>query len=256
MGAAQDRLPRDLTGEDAVATVLGDQQLVVDPRDESIAHCLLNLGQWEWWVSKAIADVMRPGVNCVDVGANAGYFVAQLKALGARRVLALEPQPALVRRLQESVRLNQWSGVEVLQLAAAEGRGTAALSIPSENNLGGSSIMVRNGDTILENVQTVALDELLADWDELHLVKLDAEGAEPRIWAGMQETIRRFPDLHVFAEMTVNHDSDPWLDEVEAAGFTLRFLDYDLSVRAFDRSRLRDRVMYMMYLHRDDPAWA
>ena len=237
---------------DSVARVLCEFELAVDPRDQSIAQHLLAVGFWEWWVSKVVADVMRPGVTCVDIGANAGYFTALLVGLGARRVLAVEPQPELVRRLRDSIRRNRWDGVDVLELLVSDARGESGLCVPDAQHLGGATMMARRGSHTIEGIPTVPLDELTADLDELHLVKMDAEGAEPKIWAGMQETLRRFPDLYVLAEMTVNRDSRPWLDAIEAAGFPLRYVAHSGAVLPFYRDLLDQEPLFMLYLHRDE----
>lgn len=234
---------------DAVARVLDGPELVVDPRDKSIAEHLLVCGFWEWWISQAIADCMRPGTICVDVGANAGYFAALFCSLGAARTIAIEPHPELARRLRQSAARNGWTGVEVVEAAVGDHAGHTELLVHSADNLGGSCVVdVARPGSITVPLRT--LDQVLGDLAPIQVLKMDCEGSEPRIWRGMRGVLDRNPDLHVFAEVTVNTEAAPWLAEV-AREFPLRFVDYDGSLQPLDVTALVDRPLWMVYLHRD-----
>ena len=235
---------------DATARVLERCDVVVDPRDRSVAHHMLTVGFWEWWITRAIADCMRPGRPCVDVGANAGYFAALFTALGASAVAAVEPHPELARRLRTTAASNGWSHWEVIESAVGDAPGTAHLHVHGDDNLGGSCLVPAAGArTIAVPIQT--LDALLGDREGIQVIKIDCEGSEPRIWRGMQRVLARNPDVHVFAELTVNSEARPWLDAIAAQGFPLRFVDYDAELEELDRDRIGDRELWMVYLHRD-----
>lgn len=245
--------PRHLdTGEDAVARVLECCDVVVDPRDRSVAHHMLEVGFWEWWVTKAIADCMRPGTICVDLGANAGYFGALFVSLGASAVVEVEANPQLARRLRETARRNGWQHVDVVECAVGAREGAARLVVYGEDNLGGSCI-VPNGfehDGCID-VPMRTLDQVLGDLAPIQVIKIDCEGSEPAIWRGMQRVLANNPDVHVFAEVTVNDEAAPWLRDVAAMGFTLRYCEYDGSLQPLAIDRLQDRELWMAYFHRD-----
>lgn len=244
-------LPDDGIGPHGLARVLVDMELVVDPRDLSIAKHLLQVGHWEWWVSKAISDVVRPGAVCVDVGANFGYFTALFMGMGASKVLAIEPQAALAQRLRASARINGWTQVEVVQIAVTDRSGRADLNVPSVDNLGGSSLLASGGDITEGDVRTVALDDILRVQPPPDVIKIDAEGAEILIWDGMQQTLQRNPGVHMFIEMTINPAAEAWLDRLEAEGYHLRYVAYDGTTPSFDRAAMHDEPLWMLYLHRD-----
>ena len=127
--------PRELAGpHDAIARVLECCELVVDPRDGAVARHLLEVGFWEWWITKAIADCMRTGTICVDLGANAGYFGALFASLGAAACISVEPHPALARRLRASGARNGWPDFEVVECAVGDREGTARLLVRSEEH--------------------------------------------------------------------------------------------------------------------------
>lgn len=235
--------------ENATARVLETCDVVVDPRDRSVAHHMVTVGFWEWWITRAIADCMRPDTLCVDVGANAGYFAAAFSALGAREVVAIEPHPALAARLRRTAAQNGWNW-RVLATAVGDAAGSALLHVHGGDNLGGSCLVDAASErTMAVPVQT--LDALLPDQGPIQVVKIDCEGSEPRIWRGMQNVLAANPDVHVFAELTVNSEAAPWLRELAATGYQLRFVDYDAELRPLSIEQIGDRPLWMLYLHRD-----
>ncbi len=148
--------------EAAIARVLERLDVVVDPRDQAVAHHMLTVGFWEWWITRAMADCMRPGTVCVDVGANGGYFAALCVGLGASEVVAIEPHPQLAARLRATARRNGWQQMRVIESAVGDTAGRANLFVQGDDNLGGSTLIAdKNERTIDVPVQT--LDALLGD---------------------------------------------------------------------------------------------
>lgn len=249
--AARQR-PLDLDdGKNAVARVLETCDVIVDPRDRSVAHCMKTIGSWEWWITRVMADCMRPGTVCVDVGANCGYFAAVFVALGARKVVAIEPHPELAARLRQTALRNRWSHFEVIESAVGDVPGRANLFVHGDDNLGGSTLVAVPDDRTID-VPIETLDALLSDLCDVQVLKLDCEGFEPRIWRGMQQVLARNPDVHVFAELLVNHEAAPWLRELESQGWQLRFVDYDASIQELRIDQIAERPLWMLYLHKDE----
>lgn len=64
------------------------------------------LGTVETEVQDALAELLRPGDVFYDVGANVGYFtIIAARLVGPEgRVVAVEPQPEAVKRLQHKRR--------------------------------------------------------------------------------------------------------------------------------------------------------
>lgn len=257
---AAQRRRRDLDdGENALARVLEHCELFVDPRDKSVAQPMLEVGFWEWWITRAVADCMVPGRVCVDVGANGGYFAALFAALGASEIVAVEPHPDLALRLRRSASHNGWNHLRVIESAVSDHRGTMHLVVRGNDNLGGCFVapdpLPDWGETTEDlraiRVPVATLDDLLADSAPIQVIKIDCEGSEPRIWTGMQQVLQRHPDVHVFAELLVNDEAIRWLELLVATGWPLRVVDYDGSLRAITVTEARERQIWMLYLHRD-----
>lgn len=250
--AAQQRPTQFDTETDAIARVLETCDVVVDPRDGSVAKHMLEVGFWEWWVTKAMADCMRPGTICVDLGANAGYFGALFQSLGAAATISVEANPELARRLRQTGERNGWQHFEVVECAVGDREGNARLLVRGEDNLGGACIVPQDyqDDGILE-VPMRTLDQLLGDLAPIQVLKMDCEGSEPAIWRGMQGVLAHNPQMHIFAEVTVNAEAEPWLRDVAAAGYTIRYCEYDGSTPLLDIDRLGERQLWMAYFHRE-----
>lgn len=115
----------------------------------------------------------------VDVGANAGIYSLTAAAGGAARVLAIEPNPAVLGRLLFNARANGFD-IATEQAGVAEAAGTFDLVL-DDSNLGGSSLSLARG------ARKIAVPCLpLADILDRHgitrvdALKIDIEGAEDR----------------------------------------------------------------------------
>ena len=177
--------------------------LYVDMNDESVTPCLIRDGYWESWITAWCFNNIGPDDNCVDIGANMGYFTGIFAEISlGGNVIAFEPQPVYYNLLKKSIALNQWQNVTVYPYAISDKEGTATLVIPGK--LGGSaSIAVEKFDpkwgvqTDL-TVKTICLDA----WSDqrIDFIKIDAEGAEPSIWAGMQGVLANNPQCVIIME--------------------------------------------------------
>lgn len=192
--------PAYLGDRQALCRVLGRYKMFVDTRDRGLGSHLLLDGYWEIWLTRLIARAVRPGMVCVDIGANLGYhalLMADLAGPGGR-LLAVEPNPAMARLLQANLDINGF-GPRARVLAAALGDGQAAsgfLAIPhgEPKNAalipGAAAGRAAEGAAVLD-VPVLALDSLAGDWPRIDLVKIDAEGAEDAILRGMAAILRR-----------------------------------------------------------------
>lgn len=140
---------------------------------------------------------LAPGGTFVDVGANIGYFaLLGATAVGAGgRVVALEPHPHIAAELRANVSINRLPQVSVLELAASSEAGTATLAgFREDGNWGAAKLSEDSGDADVPAfpVRCAPLDAILDDADvgPVDLVKIDVEGAEPRVLEGMRDGLR------------------------------------------------------------------
>jgi FkbM family methyltransferase len=132
---------------------------------------------------------LRPGMMVVDIGANIGFMTCLAAQLvGATgRVLAIEPEPANVALLRANVaRQGLDQTVTVYPCAAGAAGGTIGLS-RSEWNFGDHRVGTSGPNTITVDVRTV--DELAHHLPRVDFVKMDVQGYEVSVFAGMRNTL-------------------------------------------------------------------
>lgn len=146
---------------------------------------------------ESLRTFVRAGDWVVDVGANVGHFTVRFArwTRAGGKVLALEPEPDNLVALRDAVaRAGLRDTIETVAGAAAESAGVAYLRLnphnPADHRLGQSGVPV--------TLHT--LDALMAERGDppVGLVKIDVQGAEPRVIAGAEQLLRRCrPALYI-----------------------------------------------------------
>ena len=244
-----------LGNDRALTRILGRHKIFLQTVDHGFACHLMIDGFWEAWVTQFLARVVLPGMTVVDVGANFGYFTLLLAdGVGETgSVLAVEPNPEAATMLCESVALNGFEArTRVSACALGDAPGTALLFLPDHEPKNASivdNMYSLGGRTIETPVRT--LDELASDGPRIDFIKIDAEGSEPRIWAGMQEIVRR-DRPRLLLEFNARRCIEPrtFLDGLMAAYGPPHELSGDGDLAPFDpdsattRDRCRDHLLY------------
>lgn len=230
-------------------------RLILDTRDIILTPIVLLNGEWEPETSRALLDILRPGMTFVDVGANMGYFTClaarAVRAGGAPgQVWAFEPDPESYEFLADNVALNwMFEGVH-LERKGVYFRSTTLTLYRREKYVGNTSLgEVAEGDLarIIDRqtphqVEVVSLDDyFLADGKPIDLMKIDVEGAEPHVIQGMAGLLRAQPQMRLMMEWspgqitgTMKLDPAPMLNTLKSYGFRASFIGSRLEPVAFD----------------------
>lgn len=237
-------------GHTALCRCLGMFNLYVDTSDISITPHLMMNGYWESWVTLAIGRHVKPGMRCVDVGANCGYFAMLMASLGGK-VTAFEPQPEMFALLTKSAPVN---GLDVKSHASAcsNVRGDALLRVEAHCK-GGACVVEHNGGidstpgTIVVPAQP--LDDVC---DVADFIKIDAEGHEPHIWDGMARILSECSPvvcLEFFSAFYMD-EGQALLDKIRASGYVIRQVNTDGSIGAPVNSQKLGPDSHMLWLTR------
>lgn len=140
------------------------------------------LGTYEPAKQEVVRHLVKPGMNVIDVGANAGFytlaFASQVGDTG--HVWAIEPFAENLQNLIAHVALNGLGNVTVVQAAAAARGGMAHFQAHASNSMGRLT-----GERTPIVVPTVSLDELCASGIPApDVVKIDVEGGERAVLEG------------------------------------------------------------------------
>ncbi len=191
------RLPRRLRpvrGPRGTVQALG-VRWTLDTHD-NLQRVLYYAGSYEMAsIEEARARVPRNGV-VLDVGANIGTFTLPLAFhVTEGSVIAVEPSPAALRRLTEHTASSR-PAHRVTIVPSALGREPGELTLHPSSRQGaqdigtwsaygeestGITVEVRRGDDLLESLGI----------DRLDLIKIDVEGMEVDVLAGLRQSLVR-----------------------------------------------------------------
>jgi FkbM family methyltransferase len=141
---------------------------------------------------------LRPGDLAFDIGAHVGDRVASFRRLGAR-VVAVEPQPALVFTLRLLYALDRQVTIEPVALGPKSGTIELKLNPPNPTVATASSDFIAAAEgapgwegqhwTKTKTVAMKTLDELIAKHGIPRFVKIDVEGFEDEVLAGLHHPL-------------------------------------------------------------------
>lgn len=154
--------------------------IAIEPRHEKYYWT----GLYEPYVQTTMAAVLRRGDVMWDIGAHAGFHTAIASRLVGPdgEVVAFEPFPANLVRLERLVSANRLANVRIRPIAVSGGTGRALFHISPSTSMGSLAPIAATTADI--EVATTTLDTELATLRPPALVKIDVEGAEAAVLAG------------------------------------------------------------------------
>jgi FkbM family methyltransferase len=233
------------TGMGAVlCRVLGKYLMYALSNDQSLMPHLTMDGYWEIWITMAIAKYIKPGMTCVDVGANVGYYsIALADWVGPDGlVVAIEPERWNFAALETNAKRAGQHCV-VYRSAASDRTGMSAGTLIVSHGHGGDHYVSTNADDVAKGVRTnlTRLDDIESlQGRSVDFIKMDVEGHERAVWLGMPQILQRSPNLQIAAEWTPRHDPQCELGAMaEAAGFKLHEVATDGTLKPTSLEALR-----------------
>jgi FkbM family methyltransferase len=186
-------------GRMLISTTWGGR-LLVPSDDLSLMPELVAHGTYDVPFTSFVQRHIQPGDTVIDVGANVGLFTLLLayQVWEHGRVIAYEASPRMLELLRHNVSMG-WldDRVEIVPKAAAAERGSLSFLAPQRYSMTGSLRPVEHllatpnrVDTIDRiEVEAEPLDVHLGRFERIALIKIDVEGAEDQVFAGMEQLL-------------------------------------------------------------------
>jgi FkbM family methyltransferase len=248
-----------LGGGSLLCQILGGLKLFVIGEDVGFTPHMIFEGYWEFWLTRHFAQVIRPGDTVIDIGANLGYYTLLAGDLVGEtgRVVAIEPNPDVFRRLTASIGVNGFTHrteARNVALAGSQETGTRRFFVPHGEPKNGRFVDPHEDETVLA-VHGALTDVTLgsidpADFQRVDFIKIDVEGAELAVLDHLRPILEKFrPKLVCEINFARGYS---WDDVAAAFGTdTLAFLDFDSTVKPLTRTMAETQQLgedWLVYL--------
>ncbi|HYA05407.1 MAG TPA: FkbM family methyltransferase, partial [Xanthobacteraceae bacterium] len=150
------------------------------------------LQRFEWLQIPAMLKACRElkPAAFIDIGANFGLYTCIIgRQRLAERLIAFEPNRAVVERLRQHVALNGLAGVEIHETAAGATPHRAALSLGAPGYDALSSVVAAQPGGY--QIEVVTLDDTLDFAGQALVIKIDVEGYELEVLRGAKKLFAR-----------------------------------------------------------------
>ena len=189
---------------------------------------------FEGFSADLVAAHVRDVPLFIDIGAHYGFYALLAASTSpATRVLAFEPSPVNFAALRENITLNGFPNIEAHDLALSDSDGARTFLVAEASDSGGFAAhpLTRTEREISVNARRLDSLEIAGLFDQPALVKMDAEGHEIEILAGMRAALESNRRLELVIEFnpkclrSAGHDPLEMLDLLAGLDYDVFFLD-------------------------------
>ncbi|NEP53985.1 MAG: FkbM family methyltransferase [Moorea sp. SIO3C2] len=154
-------------------------------------------GTYEVEFSILLANAVKPGDVCYDIGGFRGFFSGVLALAGAKQVCIFEPFPENCQQIQAVIDANPGlSALKLHEMALGEQSGNVEFLVMPESSMGklaSSSFQLEVQEQKKISVPIESIDELIkvGSLKIPNLIKIDVEGAELSVLKGAFHTLKK-----------------------------------------------------------------
>jgi len=156
-------------------------------------------------IEVALATLVDPDSNCLDIGAHVGSTLSQLaRRAPDGRHIAIEPGPEKAESLRQ-----RFPDVRVITAAVGDEPGIATFYQARASGYSSLRPPIQHEVSGEIEVEVVRIDDVVSGELPIHFVKLDVEGAELPALQGAGDLIKREQPIVMFESGPVGH-TDPF----------------------------------------------
>jgi FkbM family methyltransferase len=202
LGAIYRYLYRNLSVNEIIMQVHNSKMIIRASYLDGITNELLYRDAYEQYETKLFEQSVTEGMTVVDIGANVGYYTLVAARLSGNKgkVFAFEPEPNNYALLVRNIELNNYRNVTPIKMAVSNRTGEASLFLNKETGAHGF-LPDREGVVGVATVETTSLDEYFKSGEcPINIIKIDVEGSELSVLAGMQNIVSYNKNIKIFTE--------------------------------------------------------
>jgi FkbM family methyltransferase len=180
--------------------IIGDFQINLDTGN-FIDACVYYTGDYECYLKKHFAKLIKQGMTVLDVGANIGFHSLYFAELTGKsgKVISFEPIDINYKALSNNLLLNNFPQIIPVNKALSNANAQIHVHINSEEKNPGAYNLLDDGikNTVIDCVKG---DDFLKEINITHVdfIKVDVEGFELKVLKGLAETIQTCKPIIVF----------------------------------------------------------
>ena len=167
----------------------------------SISKSLVFQNDYEFNETSIVKQLIKPGSNVIDIGANFGWYsvlFSQLVGVSGK-VFSFEPIPETYEELNSNVKLNSCKNIKTFNFALGNEERSVNFGVPEFD---GSSGCVSQFIKCKKQVQISMrkLDEIIEEQNitNIDFIKADIEGGELNMLLGSEKILNKFkPDIMI-----------------------------------------------------------
>jgi len=208
--------------------VLG-HQISVLPKDPGVSRELAIHKVHEPLATQLLLQILRPGMNVVDIGSNIGYYaLLEARLIGPHgKVVAIEPMQENARHLVQNIQANGYKNIVVHELGIADRNGMAEMNVSEKSNW--HTLSPVPWPTTQRQVCVSTLDDLVKrlSLKRVDLIRMDLEGYEITVIKGMQWTLRKYDPrllVEIHPHIVGAQSILKYLHSLESLGFGVEWL--------------------------------
>jgi len=180
-------------------------------------------------LTKPFKEIIKPGMIVIDIGANIGYYslVASMLVGKNGKVIAFEPELKNYAKLCKNIKFSKYSNIIPINKALSDKDGKIKLFI-NKNDASDHRTYNPAGNRNAIEINAAMLDTFLSQKDygcKVDFIKIDVQGFESFVLKGMNQIIKKNPNLKIITEFWPNGlreaGSSPkkFLEDLEKYGF-------------------------------------
>ena len=179
-----------------------------------------------------LKNLIKPGDNCIDIGAHLGYFTFELSRLAGAQghVYAIEPMSKFFNTIKNMAAHKNLKNITLFQNAMGAETEWVEMGIPQLNNVKKFAYArVKSTHSYLdyvdsEKVKNVRGDELFLSLTRLDFIKCDVEGLESSVFESFLGCIEKFKPV-ILCELEEAKKRQILLDLFSAFDYALYYLE-------------------------------